>query len=80
MTTAEIICSLWCGTRGYHDKVAIKEILRFEALWSEHVKNTRASTLSDISMKKQITEEIKAGLKTDMDDFLGMNEFEGRVA
>merc|ERR1739846_259903 len=42
MTTAEIIASLWCGTRGYLDKVATKEILRFEALWLEHVKSTRA--------------------------------------
>jgi len=80
MTTAEIICSLWCGTRGYLDKVAIKEILRFEALWLEHLKSTRASILSDILTKKQITPEIEAGLKSGMDEFLGMNEFEGRAA
>merc|ERR1712051_641610 len=80
MTTAEIIASLWCGTRGYLDKVATKEILRFEALWLEHVKSTRASVLSDISTQKQITPEIEGGLKSGMDEFLGMNEFEGRSA
>merc|ERR1719246_421628 len=80
MTTAEIICSLWCGTRGYLDKVATKEILRFEALWLEHVKSTRASILSDIATQKQITPEIEGGLKSGMDEFLGMNEFEGRAA
>ena len=48
MTTAEFIASLWCGTRGYLDKVATKEILRFEALWLEHVKSTRGSVLPDI--------------------------------
>merc|ERR1712073_92447 len=58
MTTAEIIVSLWSGTRGYLDKVATKEILRFEALWLEHVKSTCASTLTDIMTKKQITPEI----------------------
>jgi len=80
MTTAEIIASLWCGTRGYLDKVATKEILRFEALWLEHVKSTRASVLSDIMTKKQITPEIEAAFKSGMDEFLGMNEFEGRAA
>merc|ERR1719330_629969 len=80
MTTAEIIASLWCGTRGYLDKVATKEILRFEALWLEHVKSTRGSTLTDIMTKKQITPEIEGALKSGMDEFLGMNEFEGRAA
>merc|ERR1712226_199900 len=80
MTTAEIITSLWSGTRGYLDKVATKEILRFEALWLAHIKNTRGNILSDIMTKKQITPEIEAGLKSGMDEFLGMNEFEGRAA
>jgi len=79
MTTAEIICTLWSGTRGYLDKVATKEILRFEALWLAHVKETRATILSDILTKKQITPEIESGLKSGMDEFLSMNEFEGRA-
>merc|ERR1739845_76842 len=80
MTTAEIIFSLWAGTRGYLDKVATKEILRFEALWLEHVKSTRANILNDIMTKKQITSEIEGGLKSGMEEFLGMHEFEGRAA
>merc|ERR1739842_233072 len=76
MTTAEIITSLWSGTRGYLDKVATKEILRFEALWLEHVKSTRAAVLSEIMTKKHMTPEIEAALKSGMDEFLGMNEFE----
>jgi len=80
MTTAEIITSLWSGTRGYLDKVATKEILRFEALWLAHVKSTRSEILNDIMTKKQITAEIESGLKSGMEEFLGMNEFEGRAA
>merc|ERR1712003_249831 len=80
MTTAEIITSLWSGTRGYLDKVAVKEILRFEALWLDHVKSTKGTILSDIMSKKQITPEIESGLKSGMEEFLGMNEFEGRAA
>merc|ERR1712174_144208 len=80
MTTAEIIASLWCGTRGYLDKVATKEILRFEALWLDHVKSTKGDILKDIMTKKQITAEIESGIKGAMEEFLGMNEFEGRAA
>merc|ERR1712108_23635 len=59
MTTAEIIVSLWSGTRGFLDKVAEKEILRFEALWLEHVTSTRGDLLSEIMTKKQMTADIE---------------------
>merc|ERR1712167_355254 len=48
MTTPEIIVSIWSGTRGYLDKVAQKEILRFEALWLEHIRASHASVLAEI--------------------------------
>merc|ERR1711869_57961 len=57
MKTSEIVASLWAGTNGYLDKIATKEILRFEALWLDHLRSPRASTLTDISTKKQITDE-----------------------
>merc|ERR1712007_122676 len=79
MTTAEIITSLWSGTRGYLDKVATKEILRFESLWLGHVKSTKGTILSSIEEHKQLTPEIENGLKAAMEEFLGMNEFEGRA-
>eukprot|EP00420_Gonyaulax_spinifera_P011906 CAMPEP_0197925752 /NCGR_PEP_ID=MMETSP1439-20131203/98005_1 /TAXON_ID=66791 /ORGANISM="Gonyaulax spinifera, Strain CCMP409" /LENGTH=74 /DNA_ID=CAMNT_0043548249 /DNA_START=1 /DNA_END=222 /DNA_ORIENTATION=- len=74
MKTQEIITSLWAGTRGYLDKVATKEILRFEALWLDHMRSTRGTLLDDIMGKKQITAEIEAGLKSAMEEFLGANE------
>mmetsp|Transcript_34393 Transcript_34393/g.111926 ORF Transcript_34393/g.111926 Transcript_34393/m.111926 type:complete len:554 (-) Transcript_34393:228-1889(-) len=80
MTTAEIITSLWAGTRGYLDKINTKEILRFEALWLDHMRSTRASVLDAIMTKKQITPEIEASYKSGMEEFLGMHEFEGRTA
>merc|ERR1712193_337677 len=80
MTTPEIIVSLWAGTRGYLDKVATKEILRFEALWLEHMKNTKADILEKIMVEKAISQDIEDGIKGAMDEFMGMNEFEGRAA
>merc|ERR1712122_129278 len=80
MISSEIIVSIWSGTRGFLDKVAQKEILRFEALWLEHIKSTRASVLSEILEKKTLTPEIEASLRSGMDEFLGLHEFEGRTA
>merc|ERR1711985_128706 len=68
MKIEEIIVSLWAGTRGYLDKVATKEILRFEALWLEHMKTTRADTLLQIMKQKQITSDIESGIKGAMDE------------
>merc|ERR1712084_121696 len=79
MTTAEIIVSLWSGTRGYLDKIAEKEILRFENLWLQHMKSAKAEILTNIAELKQITPEIENGLKAAMEEFIGMNEFEGRA-
>merc|ERR1712047_27875 len=79
MKTQEIIVSLWAGTRGYLDKVATKEILRFEALWLDHMRSTKADILDKIMVEKAISAEIEAGIKGAMEEFLGMNEFEGRA-
>merc|ERR1712056_110694 len=80
MKTSQIIVSLWAGTRGYLDKVATKEILRFEALWLDHMRSTRADILEKIMVEKAISAEIEAGIKSGMDEFLSLNEFEGRSA
>merc|ERR1711957_594667 len=80
MKTSEIIVSLWSGTRGYLDKVATKEILRFEALWLDHMKSTKADILTKIMVEKAISDEIENGIKAGMDEFLSLNEFEGRSA
>eukprot|EP00928_Gymnodinium_smaydae_P020360 TRINITY_DN1786_c0_g1_i1.p1 TRINITY_DN1786_c0_g1~~TRINITY_DN1786_c0_g1_i1.p1 ORF type:complete len:223 (+),score=79.05 TRINITY_DN1786_c0_g1_i1:66-671(+) len=45
-----------------------------------HVKSTKADILSDIMSKKQITSEIENGIKSAMEEFLSLNEFEGRAA
>jgi len=80
MVTGEIVVSLWSATRGYLDKVATKDILRFEGLWLEHVKANHADILEELRTKKQMSDSIENGLKSGMDVFMGMHEFEVRVA
>ncbi|CAL1133237.1 unnamed protein product [Cladocopium goreaui] len=64
MTTAEIIVSLWAGTRGYLDKVATKEILRFEALWLKHFKDTRGDVLKAGWGRKNDLDDRKSGIES----------------
>jgi len=80
MTTPEIIVSVWSGTRGFLDKVAAKEILRFEELWLAHIKGTGAEILAEIQSSKQITPATEDALRSQMDAFLAANEFQGRSA
>merc|ERR1739845_6097 len=80
MQTSEIVFSLWAGTRGYLDKISQKEILRFEALWLDHLRGNHADFLDEIATKKKISDELEAGLKSAMEAFTGMHECEARAA
>jgi len=78
MTTPEIIVSVWSGTRGFLDKIAAKEILRFEALWLEHIRTNGQAVLEEIRVSKQISPELEATMRSQMDSFMGANEFDAR--
>merc|ERR1711967_118897 len=75
MKTNEIVVSLWAGTNGFLDKIAVKEILRFEALWLEHIKTAKPDILTGIATTKQVTAEGEAALRAAMEEFLNLNEF-----
>merc|ERR1712146_690201 len=70
MTTPEIIVSIWAATRGYLDKLATKEILRFEDLWLKHVHGSHANLLTTLQVEKQVTPATESAMKAAMDEFL----------
>merc|ERR1719380_61009 len=80
MKTPEIVVSIWSGTRGFLDKVAQKEILRFEALWLDFIRTSKPEILKGIASTKQVTAEGEAALRAAMEEFLNLNEFEARSA
>jgi proton translocating ATP synthase F1 alpha subunit len=75
MPTEEEVVSLFAGVRGYLDKIATKEIPRFEALWLEFVKGSKPQILETIKKDAQITPETDAMMKAAMEEFTSMNEF-----
>jgi len=80
MKTPEIVVSIWSGTRGFLDKIAQKEILRFEALWLEFIRSSKPEILTEIQTTKQVTPEGEANLRAAMEEFVNLNEFEARTA
>jgi proton translocating ATP synthase F1 alpha subunit len=75
MPTEEEVVSLFAGVRGYLDKIATKEIPRFEQLWLEYVKGSKPELLAKIKADAQITPETDAMMKAAMEEFTSMNEF-----
>jgi proton translocating ATP synthase F1 alpha subunit len=75
MPTEEEVVSLFAGVRGYLDKIATKEIPRFEQLWLEYVRGSKPEILATIKKDAQITPETDTMMKAAMDEFTSMNEF-----
>ena len=78
MTTAEEVVVIYAGVRGYLDKIAQKEIARFEKLWLEYVKSTKPEILDIIAKDKQLTTETDNKIKAALEDFIAANDFASR--
>merc|ERR1719163_1932894 len=76
MKTPDIVVSVWAGTRGFLDKIAQKEILRFESLWLDFVRNSKPEILEEIRSSKQVSEKTEANLRAAIEEFSNLNEFE----
>ncbi|QDY68435.1 F0F1 ATP synthase subunit alpha [Qingshengfaniella alkalisoli] len=67
LTNAEIVCVIFAGTNGYLDKVAVKDVGRFEEGLLAHLRNQHKDLLDDITnndrkVKGELEEKIKAAL------------------
>ncbi|WP_223422767.1 F0F1 ATP synthase subunit alpha [Tateyamaria pelophila] len=74
LTNAEIVCVIFAGTKGYLDKVAVKDVGRFEAGLLTHLRQNNADLLADISnndrkVKDELEDNIKAALEAFASDF-----------
>mmetsp|Transcript_42443 Transcript_42443/g.92590 ORF Transcript_42443/g.92590 Transcript_42443/m.92590 type:complete len:549 (-) Transcript_42443:66-1712(-) len=78
MKTPEQVCAVYAGVRGYLDKISQKEILRFEELWLAHVKSSHQDILDTLRKEGAMSKETDEKMKAAMEEFVGMNEFQGR--
>ncbi|KAF4660085.1 ATP synthase subunit alpha, mitochondrial [Perkinsus chesapeaki] len=80
MPTEVEVVTIYAGVRGYLDKVAQKEIPRFETMWLEHVTQNHPEILKTIRNEHLISDTTEENLRNAMDEFLTINEFEARTA
>ncbi|KAA2312386.1 F0F1 ATP synthase subunit alpha [Pseudooceanicola sediminis] len=74
LTNAEIVCVIFAGTNGYLDKVAVKDVGRFEAELLKFLRNSRPEILQwitdeDPKIKGEPADKLKAALDEFAADF-----------
>jgi F-type H+-transporting ATPase subunit alpha len=65
----EQVCVIYAGTRGYLDKVELKDVTRFEKELLAHLRGANKDLLTKIAAEKALTDEIEAEIKKALDDF-----------
>ncbi|WP_322894989.1 MULTISPECIES: F0F1 ATP synthase subunit alpha [unclassified Yoonia] len=74
LTNAEIVCVIYAGTKGYLDKIAVKDVGRFEAGLLQYLRSTGKDVLDmitreDPKIKGDAEAKIKAALDAYAADF-----------
>ncbi|NYS23594.1 F0F1 ATP synthase subunit alpha [Rhodobacteraceae bacterium 2376] len=74
LTNAEIVCVIYAGTQGFLDKIAVKDVGRFETGLLNHLRTKHRDLLDDITnndrkVKGELEEKIKAALDAYAKDF-----------
>ncbi|MEZ5796048.1 MAG: F0F1 ATP synthase subunit alpha [Paracoccaceae bacterium] len=70
MTNAEIVCVIYAGTNGYLDKVAVKDVGRFEAGLLHHLRTKGKALLEDITQKdRKVAGDLEKAIRAELDAF-----------
>src|SRR6187431_2073223 len=65
----EQVVSIWAGTKGKLDKIAVADVLRFERELLDHLRRN-TSILSEIGSTGRLSEEVEAELESNVDDYV----------
>jgi len=70
MTNAEIVCVIYAGTNGYLDKIAVKDVGRFEAGLLKHLRTTGKALLEDITKNdRKVAGDLEKAIRAELDAF-----------
>jgi len=70
LTNAEIVCVIFAGTHGYLDKVAVRDVVRFEAGLLKHLRTNSTDLLADITANdRKVRGELETKIKAAVDAF-----------
>ncbi|SDE38118.1 F0F1 ATP synthase subunit alpha [Limimaricola pyoseonensis] len=70
LTNAEIVCVIFAGTQGYLDKIAVKDVGRFEAGLLKHLRQNNRELLDWITNEDpKIKGDAESRIKSALDEF-----------
>jgi F-type H+-transporting ATPase subunit alpha len=70
LTNAEIVCVIFAGTAGYLDKVAVKDVSRFEAGLLKHLRGPGKALLDDITQNdRKVSGDLEKKMRAELDSF-----------
>ena len=70
LSTAEQVLVIFTGVRGYLDKIATKDILRFEQDFLASFKRDKPKLFAEISAEKKISDELEKELSSYLENFV----------
>ena len=70
MTNAEIVCVIYAGTNGYLDKIAVKDVGRFEAGLLRHLRTGGKALLDDITKNdRKVAGDLEKAIRAELDAY-----------
>jgi len=75
LSNAEIVCTIYAGTKGYLDNIEVADVGRYETGLVAHLRSNNSDLLSDITnndrkVKGELEDSIKAALDAFSKDFI----------
>jgi F-type H+/Na+-transporting ATPase subunit alpha len=68
LTNAEIVCLIYAGTAGYLDKIAVKDVGRFEQALLKHLRGAGKALLADITSKdRKVAGDLEKAVRAELD-------------
>ena len=71
LTVSEQVVSIYAGVRGYLDKVAVGDVVKFEAEVLKEIRTKHSDLLDAIANEKELSKENDDKLKSILDDLVG---------
>ena len=70
LTTAEIVCVIYAGANGYLDKIAVRDVGRYEAGMLKHLRTKGAAVLADITNNdRKVAGDLEKSIRAELDAF-----------
>ncbi|MGV8987585.1 MAG: F0F1 ATP synthase subunit alpha [Cypionkella sp.] len=70
LTSAEIVCVIYAGANGYLDKIAVRDVGRYEAGMLKHLRTKGAAVLADITNKdRKVAGDLEKSIRAELDAF-----------